>query len=174
MFSLHEYHSTASPCPGKRTLTAAVALFAAAALALAQSTAETKFAHWTIAQFKAYTGKLAPKTDDKKLASEQLGNYGNHTFEIVYREASGESEVHETKSDFFIVQGGAATLVLGGEMVNGKSATPGEIRGTSIKGGERRKLTVGDVVHISPKLPHQLLIEPGQNFTYAVIKVDAY
>ncbi|MEJ7708986.1 MAG: hypothetical protein WKF84_03820 [Pyrinomonadaceae bacterium] len=80
--------------------------------------------------------------------------------------------MHETKSDFFIVEGGEATLVVGGEIVGGKVSAPNEIRGTSIKGGEKRKLTPGDVVHIAPKLPHQLLIEPGKNFTYAVIKVD--
>jgi uncharacterized RmlC-like cupin family protein len=34
------------------------------------------------------------------------------------------------------------------------------------------KLGVGDVVHIPVKVPHQLLVEPGKQFTYFVVKVD--
>ena len=72
-----------------------------------------------------------------------------------------------------MVQSGAATLVVGGEIVGARTSSPGEIRGTSIEGGERVKLGAGDVIHIAAKTPHQLLIEPGGKFTYFVVKVDA-
>jgi quercetin dioxygenase-like cupin family protein len=46
------------------------------------------------------------------------------------------------------------------------------VRGTSIEGGETKELTVGDIVHIPAKVPHQLKIASGKPFTYLVIKVD--
>ena len=127
---------------------------------------------WKAADLKAYGPKLAPKVDAKKVASEQLGKWGNHLAMIGHREGDGEAEVHDVQADFFFVQGGEATLLLGGEMVGGKTTAPGEIRAPSIKGGQRHALAAGDVVHIPAKLPHQLLIPAGKNFTYFVIKVD--
>ena len=66
---------------------------------------------------------------------------------------------------------GGALLV--GEMVNARQTEPNETRGDSVKGGERKKLVPGDVVHIPTNMPHQLLVENGKRFTYFVIKVKA-
>jgi mannose-6-phosphate isomerase-like protein (cupin superfamily) len=130
------------------------------------------FVMWTGADLKGYGKKLAPKMSEKKVASERLATFGNHLAMIAHREADGEAELHETQADIFVVQGGAATLVVGGEMVDGKTTAPGEVRGPSIKGGERKSLGPGDVVHIPAKVAHQLLIPAGQEFTYFVVKVD--
>ena len=113
--------------------------------------------------------KLDPKT---KSASERLDTFDNHFFMIAHREGDGEAELHEGQADVFVVESGAATLVVGGEIVGARTSSPGEVRGTSIQGGERVKLGVGDVVHIAARTPHQLLIEPGGKFTYFVMKVD--
>ena len=75
-------------------------------------------------------------------------------------------------ADFFVVESGEATLVVGGQVVGGKTTAPNEIRGPKINGGERRKLAAGDIVHIPVKAPHQLLVENGKQFTYFVIKVQ--
>jgi mannose-6-phosphate isomerase-like protein (cupin superfamily) len=139
----------------------------------AQSVMSGAYNYWSVNQLKSYPKTLATKLNDKKLASESLGKYGNHSLQITLREASGEAEIHEKQSDVFVVQSGHATLVLGGEIVEGKPTTPGELRGTSIKGGERRELSGGDMVHISPNVPHQLLLKPGDQFTYVIVKIDA-
>jgi uncharacterized RmlC-like cupin family protein len=34
-------------------------------------------------------------------------------------------------------------------------------------------LAAGDVVHIPVKMPHQMLVAPGQQITYFVVKIDA-
>ena len=81
---------------------------------------------------------------------------------VAHREGDGEAEVHETMADFFVVESGEATLVVGGQVVGGKTTAPNEIRGPKINGGERRKLAAGDIVHIPVKTPHQLLVENGQ------------
>ena len=89
-----------------------------------------------------------------------------------HREGPGEAELHETQADIFIVQSGEATLKVGGTVVSPKTTAPNEIRGPSISGGEEKKLGAGDVVHIPAKIPHQLLLDAGKQFTYAVVKVD--
>jgi mannose-6-phosphate isomerase-like protein (cupin superfamily) len=132
------------------------------------------FAHWSKASLQDYGEKLAAKLDPKtKSASQRLDTFGNHFFMIAHREGDGEAELHEGQADIFVVESGAATLVVGGEIAGARTSSPGEIRGTSILGGERVKLGVGDVIHIAAKTPHQLLIEPGGKFTYFVMKVDA-
>jgi mannose-6-phosphate isomerase-like protein (cupin superfamily) len=130
------------------------------------------FVIWPASDLKAYGRKLAPKMNAGKVAAEGLATFGNHLAMIAHREGDGEAELHETQADVFVVQGGEATLVVGGEVVDGKTTAPGEVRAPSIKGGERRPLGTGDIVHIPAKVPHQLLVASGKQFTYFVIKVD--
>jgi mannose-6-phosphate isomerase-like protein (cupin superfamily) len=131
------------------------------------------FAMWPGKQLKGYEKSLAPKIDAKKIATEALGKFGNHSFQVAHREGSGEGELHETQADLFIVQSGEATLVVGGTIPGGKTTQPNEVRGPSVQGGEKKKLGAGDVVHIPPKTPHQLLVASGKQFTYAILKIDA-
>jgi mannose-6-phosphate isomerase-like protein (cupin superfamily) len=130
------------------------------------------FVHWKASDLKAYGAKLSPKIDAKKVATAQLGQFGNHFMMVAHREGNGEAEIHDTQADLFIVQSGEATLVYGGQVPDGKTTAPGEIRGPSIKGGEKTKIGPGDIVHIPAKVPHQLLIAPGAKFDYAILKVD--
>jgi mannose-6-phosphate isomerase-like protein (cupin superfamily) len=131
------------------------------------------FVVWPNADLKGYGRKLAPKMDAGKVASERLTSFGNHLTMIAHREGDGEAELHEGQADYFVVQAGEATLLVGGEVIGGRTTAPGEIRGASIKdAAARRTLVVGDIVHIPAKTPHQLLVGPGKQFTYFVIKVD--
>jgi mannose-6-phosphate isomerase-like protein (cupin superfamily) len=148
------------------------AVVAAGAAAAAMAAEPTGIVVWPASDLKAYREKLAPKMNEKKLSLEQLGKFGNHSTLIAHREGDGEAEVHDVQADFFVVQTGNATLVLGGEVVDGKTTAPGEIRAPSIKGGQRHSIAAGDVVHIPAKVPHQLLVAPGKEFTYFVIKID--
>lgn len=130
------------------------------------------FVYWSSKDLKGFEQKLKPKINQLKVATQQLGAWGNHTASVAHREGDGEAELHETMTDFFVVQTGEATLVVGGQVVGGKTTAPNEIRGPKIEGGERRKLVAGDVVHIPAKTPHQLLVENGKQFTYLFIKVQ--
>ena len=66
-----------------------------------------------------------------------------------------------------------ATLVVGGKVVDPRTTAPHEIRGPSIRGGEKLKLAAGDVVHIPIKTAHQMLVESGKQITYFVVKIDS-
>ena len=120
---------------------------------------------------KGFSKSLVPKMSDKKLATQSLANYGNYTFNVAHREATGEAEYHATQADVFIVQSGEAILVVGGELIDGKTSAPNEMRAASIKGGTEKKLAAGDVATIPAKTAHQLKLEPGKEFTYFYVKV---
>lgn len=127
----------------------------------------------TPAELHQMANKLAMQS--KKLgggfAGETLKRYGNHLTMIAHREKSGSSELHTRDSDIFVVVDGDATIVTGGKMVKAHTTEPGELRGTGIEGGASQKLLPGDIIHIAPNTPHQLLLEPKHSFTYFVVKV---
>src|SRR5579875_499939 len=85
-----------------------------------------------------------------RFASQDLARYGTYYNLLAVRKATGSSEVHEHEADIFIVESGRATLVTGGEMVHPRTIKAGEIRGSSISGGERREISPGDIVEIPP------------------------
>lgn len=122
---------------------------------------------------KAFQKTLAPKINAKKVATQQLDNWGNHTSMVAHREGSGEAELHKGQADLFIAVTGEATVVVGGTVVDGKETAPGEIRGPSIKDGQRFRLGPGDVLHIPANTAHQTLVDDGKQFTYFVMKVDS-
>lgn len=113
--------------------------------------------------------KLAQKRS--QFAAQDLARYGTHYTMLAERGQTGSSELHEHEADFFIVEGGEATIVTGGKMVNPRTQKRGEIRGSSIAGGERHRLAIGDIIHIPAGTPHQLLVDKGKPFTYFVVKV---
>jgi mannose-6-phosphate isomerase-like protein (cupin superfamily) len=131
----------------------------------------TGFYMWKSAELKGFSKTLVPKMNEKKLASQSLANYGNYTFNVAHREATGEAEYHATQADVFFVQTGEATLVVGGELIDGKTSAPNEMRAASIKGGSEKKLAAGDVVTIPAKTAHQLKLDAGKQFTYFYVKV---
>jgi mannose-6-phosphate isomerase-like protein (cupin superfamily) len=137
-----------------------------AALALARGQTVDIYSAKDLAAAK---NKLAQKR--APFAAQDLARYGNHYTMLSYREATGSAEVHEHEADIFVVESGEATIVTGGKLINGHAQKPGEIRGTSIDGGERHQLAAGDIIHIPAGVPHQLLIEKGKAFTYFVVKV---
>jgi len=130
------------------------------------------FTLWKASDLKAEEKKLAGKMSDKKVASETLASYGNHLTMLAHREGDGEVEVHDKMADVFYVVSGEASLIVGGTVVGGHTTAPGETRGTSITGGEKKVLGAGDAVHIPAKVPHQMLVANGKKITYFVVKVE--
>ncbi len=85
------------------------------------------------------------------------------------REGPGLAEVHDAETDVMYVLSGTATLVTGGTVVEPKVTEPGQVRGSSIRGGETHRLVPGDVLVIPAGLPHWFKEVPGP-FTYFVVK----
>jgi glc operon protein GlcG len=85
------------------------------------------------------------------------------------REGPGVAEVHDWETDVVYVLDGAATLVLGGTVVDPKVTEPGQVRGPMIRGGESRRIGKGDVLVIPAGVPHWFK-EVQRPMTYFVVK----
>jgi mannose-6-phosphate isomerase-like protein (cupin superfamily) len=101
--------------------------------------------------------------------------YKNHSVIPMFRrEASGNVEMHAHEDDMFVVQSGEATLIVGGELVGAQETKrPNEWTGSSIRNGTTQQLRAGVIVHIPAKMPHQMLLDPGKQITYFVLKIAA-
>ena len=126
---------------------------------------------WKASTLTAQGKEMAKKVDAHKVASQSLASVGNRSFSLAHREGSGQAEWHEKQADILVIEAGTVTVIYGGAMVDGKTTAPGEKRAESIKGGQEATLTVGDVIHIPSKTPHQMKLAPGQSVTYFVTKV---
>ena len=100
-----------------------------------------------------------------------LGDYQSHSIKLSVRTASGGAEIHAHFDDIFVVTEGKATLITGGTLVNAKTGSDGETKGSSIDGGKSETIAKSDIVHIPAGTPHQLIIAPGEVFRTIVVKV---
>jgi mannose-6-phosphate isomerase-like protein (cupin superfamily) len=129
--------------------------------------------HWTPAQLldrAQHLRQLAAQGDGS--ASETLIKYPHHYTMLAFRNRNGGGELHQNFADLFYILDGRVTLVTGGEVADPKTTAPGEIRGTSVKGGSSQELKAGDVVHIPAGTPHQMLVAAGDTVTYFVVKIE--
>jgi mannose-6-phosphate isomerase-like protein (cupin superfamily) len=125
------------------------------------------FAMWTKADIEARA--KATKLDAHKAGADRVANWGNHGLLIVRRAGDGEVETHVNQVDVVTVVSGEGTLVVGGAGVGMHQTAPGELRGTSITGGEMHKMAPGDVFHIPANVPHQMLVP--KSLIIQVVKV---
>ena len=88
------------------------------------------------------------------------------------RDTPGQVEVHTLDTDIFYVLEGTATVVTGGNVVDGKDTAANERRGASINGGATRRLAKGDVFIIPNGVPHQFTEVQGP-FLYYTVKVTS-
>jgi mannose-6-phosphate isomerase-like protein (cupin superfamily) len=130
------------------------------------------YASWDVEKVETTANRLEASLGDKALVWETLGNWDGHSVYLVLRGSTSRAEVHETESDVQISVRGAATSVVGGELTNPESLPRKQIRGDSIRGGNRRALAPGDIMHIPPGVPHQLLIDAETPYMYILIKID--
>ncbi len=155
-----------------RRIAATAVLLAAALLASKAGAQSATVDHLTPGDLLAKGIALEPEAAPGGSASTKLVQYPNHYTMIALRKKTGAAEVHEKFADFFFIVRGKATLVTGGTLVDPKTASPGEIKGTEVAGGLRTPLAKGDVVHIPAGVPHQLLLPDHSELIYFVIKVQ--
>jgi mannose-6-phosphate isomerase-like protein (cupin superfamily) len=146
------------------------------ALAVPAQDSPSGLEQWTTSSLQPALAALTEEapSDPHHFAVRQLADYPNDSFLLVHRAGDGQVEWHETQADVFVVRSGSATLVVGGQLVNGETVGPHEKRNGSIVGGVRRQLSAGDIVRIPPRVPHQLLLDGAPEFNYFVIKVKGY
>lgn len=95
---------------------------------------------------------------------------GSYSVMTARRDKAGEVELHTRDTDVIYIVEGTATFVTGGKMIGEHQIAPGEMRGSSIEGGETHHLSQGDVLVIPPNTPHWFKEVPG-HMLYFVVKV---
>ncbi len=114
-----------------------------------------------------------PAEVDAARASGDTGSalITNSEFKVMAsrRDKVGQSEIHATDTDVFIVLDGTATIAVGGKMIDPKEVSPGEIRGTGITGGTEYKLEKGVVLTVPRNTPHWIK-QTQSGFRYFVVK----
>jgi mannose-6-phosphate isomerase-like protein (cupin superfamily) len=99
-----------------------------------------------------------------------LVNSGNYMVHASRRDNEGQVEVHVKDADIIYMLEGSTTFITGGTMIGGKTTAPDEVRGTSITGGETRRLTKGDIIIVPKGTPHWFKEVSGP-VLYYVVKV---
>jgi mannose-6-phosphate isomerase-like protein (cupin superfamily) len=105
---------------------------------------------------------------DKGMPLVETAGYKVHASR---REAPGKAEVHLRDTDIIYVLDGTATVVTGGDVVDGMALpeSADEIRGAAIRGGVSQRLAKGDVFIVPNGVPHQFT-EVQAPFLYYVVK----
>ena len=98
------------------------------------------------------------------------GGGTNYMVHASRRETPGQVEVHTRDTDIIYVLDGSFTFVTGGSMVDGKNIAADEIRGTSVTGGDTRRVGKGDVIIVPKGTPHWFKEVQGP-VLYYVVKV---
>jgi len=121
---------------------------------------------WAGPDLKNSAGQLASEAEARGIAGKTIG-----AASLWRRAKSGQAELHRTKTDLLIVEQGSATLFFGGIIPYGRTTAPNEIRGSSIRGGESRKVEAGDIIRIPAGTPHQFVLDKGQSVAYFALKI---
>ena len=140
----------------------------------AQSREQNRVAYWKAADLRSTEmNALVPQA---KAAASGVGaktylDLSTHKVLVSHREKPGVPELHKGETDVFVVQSGGGVLQVGGDILDRKDNAAGAT-GSSIRGGEKYTMGVGDVINIPPNVPHNWLLAPGESVTYLVVKAE--
>jgi len=111
-----------------------------------------------------------PPEVSRKLFGQEGAAYSIDTSYFANRTQT--PQLHVTYDEIFVVLSGAATLRLGGELIDGKphQGDPNEIRSPNMKGGITQTIATGAVVSVPRGTVHQVIPGVG-HIHYMVIKV---
>jgi len=130
------------------------------------------FVRWDSAYIEEVANGLEKRLGDETLVWETVGNYDGHSVYPVLRGKTDLPELHETESDVQIGVRGTALSIVGGELVDRRDMPRKQQRGSSITGGLRKETSPGDLIHIPPGVPHQLIISEDEPYMYLLFKLE--
>jgi mannose-6-phosphate isomerase-like protein (cupin superfamily) len=164
--------------PVRHSVVFAALLFAAGSVRAQQPAATPAtdvpvgFELWSADHVKEVSDRLEKNIGNKDILFETMGNWKGHSVYLVLRTTTADAEFHQTEEDLYFGVRGNATFVIGGEMVDSKRMPRKQMRSATIRGGAKRELHAGDVVHVPRAVPHQIVLAPGERFMYFLIKLD--
>ena len=137
----------------------------------------------TAEDIQATVRRTAERTvSDQAIRVVDIGHY-NVGIGVVHRSAGGPQGAieHSQITEIYHVMEGAGTLVTGGTLVDPRPSPPESqvvtvlngpsTGGSSIQGGESRRIKAGDIVIIPPNTPHWFSGIEG-TIVYLVVRMD--
>jgi mannose-6-phosphate isomerase-like protein (cupin superfamily) len=82
------------------------------------------------------------------------------------------SEMHENKTQIYIMVSGAGQVALGGKPSMDRQSPDGQHSGGALTGATNYRVKAGDFIVIPPYTWHQALPDPGQTLTYAMCHIE--
>ena len=98
-------------------------------------------------------------------------DHRRHDMQIIHRAGYTQPEIHASKWDIYVILDGSGTALIGGERVNWIDGRPPEEQRPQLMGADEFQITKGDMVHVPARVWHQVVVEPGESITYALINV---
>jgi len=82
------------------------------------------------------------------------------------------SEMHENKTQIYVMVSGAGQVALGGKPAMDRQSPDGQHAGGALTGATNYRVKGGDFVVIPPYTWHQALPDPGQTLTYGMCHIE--
>jgi len=86
--------------------------------------------------------------------------------------ATASGELHDDKTQIYIILAGSGTVQLGGKPDVDNSAGPGEHRGGPLVGTTSHHVKEGDVISIPPLTWHASYADAGQTMNYLMVHIE--
>ena len=144
-----------------RVLVLVAVLSLQTSLALAQQAStqspsiQTMKSYASSAEVAAVVAKLkSERKESQPLAAQSLLRLAPYNVSIEYRVTVGPAAIHDRDAELFYVIDGAATLVTGGTLANGKRTNAENQSGTAIDGGSHQEIAKGDFVIVPEGVAH--------------------
>lgn len=110
------------------------------------------------------------KTPESLYSQAIIAKHDTHIIYMTGRNQSGQAEVHQNWNDNIFIQEGEASFVVGGNATDAKEREPGELRGSTISGGNTVTMHPGDYLFVPAGVPHQMMVKPGGWVTFLDFK----
>jgi mannose-6-phosphate isomerase-like protein (cupin superfamily) len=82
------------------------------------------------------------------------------------------SEMHENKTQIYMMMGGTGEVALGGKPAMDHETPDGQHSGGPLAGATNYRVKPGDFVIIPPYTWHQALPDPGQTLEYSMCHIE--
>jgi len=136
------------------------------------------FFKWSAEELASRDAALATGIGQDGSSRETLADFGNpagaHRFRLIRREGDGFPEQHGRIVDVVYVVSGAATLQVGGRLINPRGDPEDTLLGDGIEGANRYEVSAGDLMHLPVNVPHSYDVPDGGHITYVLTRVPAF
>jgi len=97
----------------------------------------------------------AQQLKDAGISTKRMLWGGRFSVNVRHIQVAETALQHAPTTEIWVIREGSGIVATGGELVDKEAgSSPGESRGSAIRGGHERLIQAGDVVFVPPGVPH--------------------